>query len=85
MFKKKLTEETPIQESPKAIVDNSHSLQQPYFRIPDIILKKRNGHELTKDEINFFINAICELNNNQSLIQESQIGLNSFFSTNFII
>ncbi len=76
MFKKKLNDESPIQESPnKSIVENGLGLQQNLFRIPDIILKKRNGHELTKDEINFFVNAICELNNNQSLIQESQIGL----------
>ena len=76
MFKKKLNDESPIQESPnKSIVENGLGLQQHLFRIPDIILKKRNGHELTKDEINFFVNAICELNNNQSLIQESQIGL----------
>ncbi len=75
MFKKKLSDESPIQESPKALAENGLSLQKPFFRIPDIILKKRNGHELTKDEINFFINAICELNNNQSSIQESQIGI----------
>ena len=55
MFKKKLNDESPIQESPnKSIVENGLGLQQNLFRIPDIILKKRNGHELTKDEINFF-------------------------------
>ena len=42
------------------------------LRIPDIIMKKRNGHELTKNEIDFFISSICDLNNNQ--VQESQIG-----------
>lgn len=42
------------------------------LRIPDIIMKKRNGDELTKEEIQFFINSICDKNNN--LIQESQIG-----------
>jgi len=45
----------------------------PKLRIPDIIMKKRDGHELTKDEIQFFIQAICDNNNNIS-IQESQIG-----------
>jgi thymidine phosphorylase len=43
------------------------------LRIPDIIMKKRNGHELNKEEINFFIQSICDLNNNNS-ISESQIG-----------
>lgn len=43
------------------------------LRIPDIIMKKRNGHELNKEEIKFFIQAICDPNNNK-LIQESQIG-----------
>ena len=47
------------------------------LRIPDIIMKKRNGLELNKDEIDFFIQSICELNNN-SAIQESQIGMNWF-------
>jgi thymidine phosphorylase len=42
------------------------------FRIPDLIIKKRNGEELRKDEIDFFIRTICDRNNN--LIQESQIG-----------
>ena len=45
----------------------------PKLRIPDIIMKKRDGHELTKEEIQFFIQAICDNNNNIS-IQESQIG-----------
>lgn len=43
------------------------------YRIPDLILKKRNGHELNKDEIDFFIKSICDSNNNA--IQESQIGI----------
>lgn len=42
------------------------------MRIPDLILKKRDGHELSKEEIEFFIQAICDTNNN--VIQESQIG-----------
>ena len=46
--------------------------QSPPLRIPDLIQKKRNGLELTKVEIDFFIRAVCDNNNN--LIQESQIG-----------
>lgn len=42
------------------------------LRIPDLIIKKRNGFELTSEEIDFFIKSICDRNNN--LIQESQIG-----------
>jgi thymidine phosphorylase len=42
------------------------------YRIPDLIIKKRNGHELSSEEIDFFIRSICDSNNN--LIQESQIG-----------
>ena len=45
------------------------------MRIPDIIMKKRDGHELTKEEIDFFVRSICDPNNN-GLIQESQIGEN---------
>ena len=52
------------------------------LRIPDIIMKKRNGLELNKDEIDFFIQSICELNNN-SAIQESQIGMNWFVASNY--
>lgn len=43
------------------------------IRIPDLIIKKRNGHVLTKEEIEFFIKSVCESNNN-SVIQESQLG-----------
>jgi thymidine phosphorylase len=42
------------------------------YRMPDLIMKKRDGDELNKEEIDFFIRAICDKNNN--LIQESQIG-----------
>lgn len=42
------------------------------FRIPDLIKKKRNGDELSREEIDFFIRSLCDSNNN--LIQESQIG-----------
>jgi thymidine phosphorylase len=54
-------------------------MEEPFpasFRIPDIIMKKRNGLELTKDEINFFIRSVCDINNNKQ-IQESQIGNNN--------
>lgn len=58
-------------------VDNNNDSKQltmptTPLRIPDIIMKKRNGLELSKEEIQFFIHAICDKNNN--LIQESQIG-----------
>ena len=46
--------------------------QRPAYRIPDLIMKKRNGQELSKDEIDFFIRSVCDTNNNA--IQESQIG-----------
>jgi hypothetical protein len=82
MFKKKLMTDDSIQ----AIVDGMGLVDlspapspvpqknvKP-FRIPDIIMKKRNGEELTQDEINFFVASICDLNNNKSQIQESQIG-----------
>lgn len=52
---------------------NLKSSDTPQLRIPDIIMKKRNGHELNKEEIQFFIEAICDTNNN-TMIQESQIG-----------
>jgi len=42
------------------------------FRIPDLIKRKRDGNELTMEEIQFFIKSICDTNNNA--IQESQIG-----------
>lgn len=44
-----------------------------HLRIPDLILKKRNGHTLTKEEIDFFIRSICQ-DQNRNLIHESQIG-----------
>jgi|APCry1669189534_1035231.scaffolds.fasta_scaffold383747_1 thymidine phosphorylase len=42
------------------------------MRIPDLIKRKRDGNELTREEIQFFIQSVCDLNNNS--IQESQIG-----------
>ena len=42
------------------------------FRIPDLIMKKRDGYVLTEEEIQFFIDCVCDANNNA--IQESQIG-----------
>ncbi len=53
--------------------EKSLAMPSAPLRIPDIIMKKRNGHELTKEEINYFIEAICDCNNNNT-IQESQIG-----------
>ncbi len=32
----------------------------PELRIPDIIIKKRDGKELTKDEIDYFINGVVD-------------------------
>lgn len=54
--------------------DQNNNTSEPVksFRMPDIILNKRNGKELSKEEIDFFIRAICDSNNN--MIQESQIG-----------
>ena len=50
------------------------------YRIPDLILKKRDGDELTEDEINYFIKAVVggDENNDSASIQPSQIG-NYFF------
>lgn len=44
------------------------------MRIVDLLKKKRDGHELTKEEITFFIESVCDSSNNS--IQESQIGYN---------
>lgn len=35
-------------------------------------MKKRDGYVLTEEEIQFFIDCVCDANNNA--IQESQIG-----------
>jgi thymidine phosphorylase len=45
-----------------------------YFRMPDLIMKKRDGYELSKEEIDFFIRSVCD-NKNNNQIQESQIGV----------
>lgn len=50
------------------------TVSTPKLRIPDVIMKKRDGFELSKEEIQFFIQAICD-NNNNNAIQESQIGI----------
>jgi len=42
------------------------------MRIPDLIKRKRDGNELSKEEIQFFVRSVCDSNNNS--IQESQIG-----------
>jgi hypothetical protein len=52
------------------------------YRIPDLILKKRNGEELTEDEINYFIKSVVgDDENNNCSIQPSQIGNLFFFSS----
>ena len=42
------------------------------MRIPDLIKRKRDGNELSMEEIQFFVRSVCDSNNNS--IQESQIG-----------
>ena len=44
------------------------------FRIPDLIIKKRNGQKLSKDEIDFFVESVVS-----GHVQESQIGKHGFF------
>lgn len=44
------------------------------FRIPDLIIKKRNGQKLSKDEINFFVESVVS-----GHVQESQLGKHVFF------
>jgi pyrimidine-nucleoside phosphorylase len=46
-------------------------LNNNLFRVPDLIMKKRNGMPLTADEISFFINAL--VNKNQ-MVDPTQIG-----------
>lgn len=43
------------------------------FRVPDLIMKKRDGKEFTQEEINFLVESVSDSNNNNS-IQQSQIG-----------
>lgn len=43
------------------------------YRIPDLIIKKRNGQPLNKDEIDHFVRSVVQ-NTNNNMIQESQIG-----------
>lgn len=43
------------------------------FRVPDLIIKKRNGKALSKQEIDYFIRSVVS-NVNNNTIQESQIG-----------
>ena len=44
------------------------------FRIPDLIIKKRNGQKLSKDETDFFVKSVVS-----GHVQESQIGKHHFF------
>jgi thymidine phosphorylase len=48
------------------------------MRIPDLIKRKRDGNELSMEEIQFFVRSVCDSNNNS--IQESQIGYLKYFS-----
>lgn len=43
-------------------------------RIPDLIIKKRDGQKLSKDEIDFFVESVVS-----GHVQESQIGKHVFF------
>lgn len=47
------------------------------FRVPDLIMKKRDGKVFTQEEINFLIESVSDSNNNNS-IQQSQIGKKKF-------
>jgi len=49
------------------------------MRIPDLIKRKRDGNELSMEEIQFFVRSVCDSNNNS--IQESQIGYLKYFQT----
>jgi len=44
------------------------------FRIPDLIIKKRNGQQLSEDEIDFFVKSVVS-----GHVQESQLGKHVFF------
>jgi len=39
------------------------------FSIPELIIKKRDGQELTRDEIEFFVNGVVS-----GTVQQAQIG-----------
>ena len=53
------------------------------MRIPDLIKRKRDGNELSMEEIQFFVRSVCDSNNNS--IQESQIGYLKYFSNEKIV
>ena len=40
------------------------------FRMPDIIMKKRDGHVLTEEEIEFFVDGVVN-----KTIQQAQLGM----------
>jgi thymidine phosphorylase len=52
--------------------NNTEDVAVTALRIPDLIMKKRSGQELDKDEIDFFVRAACDTSNNA--MQESQLG-----------
>lgn len=58
--------------------DNNNN-NKAVYRIPDLILKKRNGEELSEDEIKYFIKAVSNTDENNNSIQPSQIGVNLIF------
>jgi hypothetical protein len=53
------------------------------MRIPDLIKRKRDGNELSMEEIQFFVRSVCDSNNNS--IQESQIGYLKYFLNEKIV
>ena len=44
------------------------------FRIPDLIIKKRDGQKLSRDEIGFFVKSLVK-----HQVQDLQIGKHVFF------
>lgn len=49
------------------------------FRIPELIIKKRNGQKLSREEIDFFVEAVVT-----GHVQESQVGKLFFFLTHVL-
>ena len=57
--------------------DKNGDKAKKQFRMPDIIIKKRDGQALSKDEIEYFVDSVV----NES-IQQAQLGM--FFRLYFI-
>ena len=55
--------------------DNNGVNAKKQFRMPDIIMKKRDGHVLLKDEIEFFVDGVVN-----KTIQQAQLGMLFFLS-----